>query len=243
MQKNQQPAEPRFVSDGRTLSVHSIFYTIQGEGPHAGSPAVFLRLAGCNLQCPLCDTEYTDGARTMKLDEIVQEVDNMSEHATLVVLTGGEPLRQNVSLLCAHLSNSGFLVQIETNGKLPPQDPDIFYALMDMGDLDVVVSPKTARVDQKLSYEATAWKFVLQAGDIASDGLPVHALGHPLPQGSTIARPPKDYVGDVFVQPADEQDTMRNTANMQAAVEAVMYYDSPNTRRLCLQMHKYANLD
>jgi len=243
MQKNQQPAEPRFVSDGKTLSVHSIFYTIQGEGPHAGSPAVFLRLAGCNLQCPLCDTEYTDGVGTMRVDDIVMEVDRISKHATLVVLTGGEPLRQNVSLLCAHLSNAGFLVQIETNGKLPPQNPDIFYALVKAGDLDVVLSPKTARVDKKLGVRATAWKFVLQAGDIAPDGLPVHALGHPLPQGSTIARPDKHYEGDVFVQPADEQDTMRNAANMQAAVEAVMYDDSPNTRRLCLQMHKYANLD
>src|SRR3954467_9071958 len=48
-------------SDGNSLSIHSIFYTLQGEGPYSGCPAVFMRLAGCNLQCPGCDTDYTSG--------------------------------------------------------------------------------------------------------------------------------------------------------------------------------------
>ena len=59
MQRNTQPAEKQVKSSGLILAINSIFYTIQGEGPFAGSPAVFVRLAGCNLQCPMCDTEYT----------------------------------------------------------------------------------------------------------------------------------------------------------------------------------------
>ena len=54
---NKQPIEKREPSYEGTLQVHSIFKTIQGEGPFCGTPCVFVRLAGCNLQCPACDTD------------------------------------------------------------------------------------------------------------------------------------------------------------------------------------------
>ena len=69
---NTQPIEKRHHKVD--LEVHSIFYTIQGEGPFCGTPAVFIRLAGCNLQCPSCDTNYTSKRRTMTAEEIVNEV-------------------------------------------------------------------------------------------------------------------------------------------------------------------------
>jgi len=58
---NQQKPEPRAKGDGSILDFHSMFFTIQGEGPFAGHRSIFVRLAGCNLQCPGCDTEYTQG--------------------------------------------------------------------------------------------------------------------------------------------------------------------------------------
>ena len=68
--KNQQLADKPVLNEtGLSLQVNSIFYTIQGEGPFAGRPAIFIRLAGCNLQCPGCDTEYTK-RQTMTVDEI-----------------------------------------------------------------------------------------------------------------------------------------------------------------------------
>ena len=60
---NQQAPEKQQLRGDGLLAVHSIFYTIQGEGPFAGETAVFVRLAGCNLQCPLCDTDYTSDRR------------------------------------------------------------------------------------------------------------------------------------------------------------------------------------
>ena len=61
---NEQKPMPKNYHDGYTLNVHSRAETIQGEGPYAGCPAAFIRLAGCNLQCPRCDTEYTPGKDT-----------------------------------------------------------------------------------------------------------------------------------------------------------------------------------
>jgi 7-carboxy-7-deazaguanine synthase len=236
--KNLQPPVGRDISAGFTLNVHSIFNTIQGEGPFAGRPAVFVRLAGCNLQCPLCDTEYTSDTR-MTVQEILIAV--MDHAPQLVVITGGEPLRQNIVPLCLALLREGIHPQIESNGKLPPQDPAVFFSLLsDARGVSYVLSPKTHRVDPDLAYRATAWKFVVQHGDVAVDGLPIKALDHPVPAGYTIARPPRDYKGDIYVQPADEKDEQLNALNMQAAVDAVMM---GGKRRLCLQMHKYANLD
>ena len=56
---NSQAIEKSAHYTTRSYDVHSIFPTIQGEGPFVGQPAIFIRLAGCNLQCPACDTDYT----------------------------------------------------------------------------------------------------------------------------------------------------------------------------------------
>ena len=75
---NLQPIEKRTKSADGLLSLHSIFHTIQGEGPFCGTPSVFVRLAGCNLQCPACDTDYTQGRRAASAQEIL---DNWETHA------------------------------------------------------------------------------------------------------------------------------------------------------------------
>lgn len=248
--KNHQAPWALAKTHGLTLSVHSIFRTVQGEGPFAGCPAIFVRLAGCNLQCPLCDTEYTEGAEETtpfaileqvgKLDPLPRRVDAFR----LVVITGGEPFRQNIATLCTWLSDAGYHVQIETNGALPIQDKARYDLMMAVGALTVVVSPKGATVHSDIEKVANCYKYVITAGDVNSDGLPNRALDNPLPKRQPyVARPPKGYSGTVYVQPADSYDTAQNAANMQAAIAsvqkgAVMQQD----RRLCLQMHKYANL-
>src|SRR6202012_6048960 len=69
----QKPIAADYNSDG-TVDVHSIFKTIQGEGPYCGERALFIRLYGCNLRCPGCDTEYTATRNSMTPAEIVNHV-------------------------------------------------------------------------------------------------------------------------------------------------------------------------
>ena len=229
--KNQQAPEPRLNNIGEMLDVHSIFDTIQGEGPFAGTPATFIRLAGCNLQCPLCDTEYTEGRKVMGRGEIASEV--ARSEMPLVVITGGEPFRQNIVGLVSILKARRCTVQIETNGKF-----DCGAIIQTLAE--IVVSPKTATLHETTAMSACAYKYVVSHDDVADDGLPIRALGHPVPAGKTIARPPVGWRGPIYVQPADAKDDETNRANMAAAVRAVML--EPGQRKLCIQMHKYAEL-
>lgn len=98
------------------MRVNEIFYSIQGEGYHAGTAAVFIRFSGCNLKCPFCDTDfakYTD----MTEEEITAEVAKYG--AALCVITGGEPTLQLTETLVEKLHAIGKTVAIETNGTRP----------------------------------------------------------------------------------------------------------------------------
>src|SRR5688572_2748067 len=111
--------------DGMRLRVKSVFSTFQGEGPYVGMPAVFIRLAGCNLACDFCDTEFDDGEDTA-LDALLARTEELAEYQAgrdafkynLAVITGGEPFRQPIGPLCDALIERGFKVQLETNGTL-----------------------------------------------------------------------------------------------------------------------------
>jgi 7-carboxy-7-deazaguanine synthase (Cx14CxxC type) len=120
-------------------SVKEIFYTLQGEGANVGTPAVFLRFAGCNLWsgreedrasavCKFCDTDFvgTEGAAGGKFavagalaDAVLAAWPRGSELNRFVVCTGGEPLLQLDAPLLERLHAHRFRVAIETNGTLP----------------------------------------------------------------------------------------------------------------------------
>ncbi len=98
------------------MRVNETFLSLQGEGYFTGTPAFFLRLSGCNLQCPFCDTDHQSFSE-MSEEEIVAEA---SRHKPRhIVITGGEPALQLTQSLVGKLHEAGFFVQVETNGTLP----------------------------------------------------------------------------------------------------------------------------
>lgn len=98
------------------MKINEIFYSLQGEGYHTGTPAIFIRFSGCNLKCDFCDTLHQEG-KQMTEAQIVEEVRKYP--AMLVVLTGGEPTLQVTTELCEKLHNIGKYIAIETNGTHP----------------------------------------------------------------------------------------------------------------------------
>jgi organic radical activating enzyme len=115
------------------LNVQEIFYSIQGEGSWTGTPVVFIRLSGCNLNCSFCDTIH-DQQKPMSVDEIIKEV--LRYPSQKVVLTGGEPLIQPVGELLDSLCINEFKVHLETNGTQPIQDNFNSFAW-------IAISPKS----------------------------------------------------------------------------------------------------
>jgi hypothetical protein len=98
------------------MRVNETFISLQGEGHFTGTPAFFLRLSGCNLQCPFCDTNH-QAFREMSEDEIVREASRGKPRH--IVITGGEPALQLTQSLVDKLHEAGFFIQVETNGTLP----------------------------------------------------------------------------------------------------------------------------
>lgn len=134
------------------IAINEVFGpTIQGEGPTAGQPSIFLRTAGCNLSCGWCDTPYSwDWKRYSKskevhkrdIEDVVQAITSKGK-GPLLVITGGEPMLQQKPLLeiIRRLRewNPALRVQVETNGTILPLDT---YKIL------YVVSPKLSGSNQ-----------------------------------------------------------------------------------------------
>ena len=115
------------------LRITEIFHSIQGESTWSGVPCTFVRLTGCPLRCTWCDTEYAfHGGTRMTFAEILEEVGR--HPATVVEITGGEPLAHRGSVDLAHLLlDEGYTVLIETSGAfdVSPLD-DRVHKIMDL---------------------------------------------------------------------------------------------------------------
>lgn len=117
-------------SDEGKVRVVEVFETIQGEGPNAGLPTIFVRFAGCNLRCPLwpCDTEYAINPAefretwdTLPLAALDKRICEMPHYTTIpnICITGGEPFLQNhdlLEILIEQLIGDGKHIDIFTNG-------------------------------------------------------------------------------------------------------------------------------
>lgn len=242
MKTNLQMIQKQDLRDDRhgALYIHSVFHTIQGEGPYFGTPAVFVRLDGCNLQCPMCDTDYTSQSSYVAPSLLLQDVQTAkgSSPTKLIVITGGEPFRQDFSDFALRAVYAGFEVQVETNGTLWF---DNFFPCR----FSVVCSPKTPVIHKELQKYIKALKYVVRAGEIdEKDGLPTSVLGN----GLSPCRPWKGYTGEVYVQPCDEGEslipgenmtlTQQSIKNLDAAIQSCMKFGY----KLGVQAHKEWNL-
>jgi len=111
-------------------NISEIFYSIQGEGAWTGAPSIFIRFAGCNLNCPWCDTNHIS-RRVLSLAGLLSNIAPYKSRR--VILTGGEPALQVCEEMVAAFKHEGYIVHIETNGTLiVPRNIDW-----------ITVSPKT----------------------------------------------------------------------------------------------------
>lgn len=214
------PLRPPLKGDGSLLEVQEIFPTLQGEGPYTGWPAVFIRLGGCNLACSFCDTEFESFSEKATAD-IITRVDQFArvggrKVCDLVVITGGEPMRQPIEKLCDALLEADYLVQIETNGTL---FRDLPYGV------DIICSPKPTKgqyypLHEDMLERIAALKFLISAE--AGPHYDVPQIGQ---AESGIP---------IYVQPLDAQDEIRNKANLSRALQLCMQHGY----RLSLQTHK-----
>ncbi len=212
--------------------VKEIFYTLQGEGFHAGRPAVFCRFAGCNLwsgreedrpqaTCSFCDTDFvgtdgTEGGKYADAEELADRIaalwplNSPAKSKPFVVCTGGEPLLQLDKLLIDALHQRGFEIAVETNGTMAPPD----------GIDWLCVSPKAGA------------SLVVTKGDELK--LVIPQAGHTAKDFETFAKLDFRYFS---VQPMDPRtpDSPDRAANLRLATAFCLRYP---LWRLSLQTHK-----
>ncbi len=101
----------------QNLPINEIFYSLQGEGGQTGLAMIFVRIAGCNLRCPYCDTDFLRG-KLMSLEEILTSLQQFPSRELL--WTGGEPTLLLSDSMVAFFKKAGYKQSIETNGTMPP---------------------------------------------------------------------------------------------------------------------------
>lgn len=150
--------------------INEIFYSLQGEGKYTGTPAVFIRLSGCNLACPFCDTQHQEG-RFYSLEEIFKEIDRVCDGARprLVVLTGGEPTLFVDEELTKALGTRFEVVAMESNGTRPAPAGVTFLTISPKEDfVDRAKVVVTGANEVKLVYtgenDPGQWLERIQAG-------------------------------------------------------------------------------
>ncbi|MBO4575035.1 MAG: radical SAM protein [Bacteroidales bacterium] len=195
------------------MRVNEIFYSLQGEGFNTGTPAVFIRFSGCNLQCPFCDTNHAEG-KEMTEGDIIEEVSRYK--AQLVVVTGGEPALQLTESLVEMLHLLGKTVAVETNGTVElPKNVDW-----------ITLSPKDMFLGENampILKNADELKLVYDGRDDAH----------------IVSRYANINVAHRFLQPCDTGDAEKNKEIINKTIEFCKEHPE---WRLSLQTHKILNI-
>ena len=200
--------------------INEIFYSLQGEGHHAGYPSVFIRFSGCNRQCAFCDTKHDDGI-FMDDDAIIRAVNLYS--ADWIVLTGGEPaLAVDSDFIHLLKRATGKKVAIETNGTHPvPEGIDW-----------VTVSPKFG--DTKYGFDGNGADEVIVK---RADEIKVIDLGQDLEPYFSL--PCRDDVTLMYLQPCYVPDPCEFDRNRLRTVKRVL---ADPRWTLSVQLHRYLGI-
>ena len=196
------------------MKVNEIFYLLQGEGHYTGTPAVFVRFAGCNLRCWFCDTDFEKGVE-MSEDEIVEAV--LQYPTRYVVITGGEPTLQITASLCDKLHAHGLYLMMETNGTRPlPEGCQIDW---------ITCSPKLIDVEEGKRKIATIRLRHIDELKVVFEDSPTQdmALYEQIP------------ATEYRLQPCDTQDPLCNQAILNKTIKYILQHPK---WKLSLQTHK-----
>jgi 7-carboxy-7-deazaguanine synthase len=217
------------------LPLNELFETIQGEGSKTGTPSTVVRLQGCDVGCPWCDTKHTwtledecrlevvlgkTGSDTrfawVSVDELVRQVNlRLAKH---VVLTGGEPCQYDLSALTSLLIEAGHSVQIETSGT---------EAVRAAGEVFVTMSPKLEMPGGRALVDET----IERADEIK---MPVGKFADVARLEEVLRRRKRPFTpADIWLQPLSES---------QKATEVCRYMAAERGWRVSLQVHKFAGI-
>jgi 7-carboxy-7-deazaguanine synthase len=210
----------------RRYGISEVFATLQGEGAQAGTPAVFLRFAGCNLGyevCPWCDTDWAKANFTVGVEGVLRLVRETAVEGfgdqrpgLLLVVTGGEPSLQFDRALSDAFRVQGYRICMESNGS----------RLVDRSLVDwLTISPKQKQYKQKTGDEFK----VVFTGSRAEGIVPDVQSVRQLAEGTRF--------NNYFLQPVDLPGT---GSNYDETIAAVMDLGPP--WRLSVQTHKIAGL-
>lgn len=203
------------------MRVNEIFVSLQGEGHFTGTPSLFIRLSGCNLRCPFCDTEHEPYCELTE-DEIIQRA--KAEEVKHVVITGGEPALQLTSTLIDRLHEIGKYVAVETNGTRPlPHNVDWItlspkFALLPHND------DKTSEMGRIILPRCNELKVLFQTAASFSN---VEAR---------YLQIPADYY---YLQPLD---VCESKANQRITHEAIAWCIAHPVWKLSVQLHKLLSI-
>jgi organic radical activating enzyme len=200
------------VAAAGLIPLVEIFYSLQGEGLRTGQATVFVRVAGCNLSCDFCDTDFRV-KESFSVEALADAVDAISGDCRWVCLTGGEPTIHDLADLCDTLHSRGYRLQIETNGMRPKPEWRLDHT---------TVSPKQpqgGRLDPWYLDRATEFKYVVDGEDDLERALAGVAEHH---------KP-------TFLQP-----NSLNPDAVALCIAAVKAH--PQIFRLSLQTHKFIDI-
>ena len=218
--------------------INELFETIQGEGQYTGTPSIFIRLQGCPVGCPWCDTKQTweqdqkdhtslgdvlaktnDSPSWSEIDadQILEIFRNQKFNAKHVVITGGEPCMFDLNPLCNLLHENGYSTQIETSGT---------FEILAPSETWVTVSPK---VNMKGGYEVLK-SCMARANEIKH---PVARQSHVEELELLLQQAPIHKDALIYLQPISQK---------LAATELAIDTCIKKNWRLSVQVHKYIGI-
>jgi 7-carboxy-7-deazaguanine synthase len=202
------------MASEKTYPIVEIFHSVQGEGYHTGTPSIFIRFGGCNLQCSWCDTDFSKWDR-MSITEIMTILEQWTTRR--IIYTGGEPAMQKLRPLSDELHSKGYNIAIETNGTI-----ELKEGLVDW----ICVSPKD------MLYPEFSIK------QRKGDELKVVYTGQDLSMYDNL----KKGFDNLFLQPCydESKDAGTNGETFHSTFDIVMQNPGWN---LSLQTHKWMGVE